>query len=191
MKKIILNKRVVFEFVSITFAVFLGLMLNAWKDAHSNSVLAENSLKNIRAEIVKNKERVSELLQSHKAHLITLDSLLHEKYDSLEVTNRLVNLKFLLISSTSWETAKITQAVAYMDLDLVTEVSGTYEYQAYYDRLVRTYALDRMTSVPEEDDQELLERMIVFVSSIVNIEENLIEYYNEFLDSEHLPDIDD
>ena len=183
MKKNIINRRLVFEFLSITFAVFLGLMLNTWKDSHNNAVLAKKSTKNIKTEILKNKEQISELLLSHQAHLMTVDSLLLELETPIKVSNRIVNLKFKLISSTSWETAKITQAVAYMNLDLVTEVSGIYEYQEYYDNLIRAYSQERMTSVPETNDKLSLEKIKLFVSSIVDMEKNLILYYNDFLKS--------
>jgi len=190
MRKKIINKRVLFEFVSISFAVFLGMMLNTWKEARDNSELAEKSVQNIKTEILNNKEEVAKLLQVHRGHLIIVDSLLLEMEDSIKVTNRSVNLKFRLINSTSWETAKLTQAVAYMNIDLVTMVSGTYKYQDYYDDLVRKYAQERMTSIPEAYNKSTLEKLQVFIASIIDIENNLIEYYDDFLKSDFLSEPD-
>lgn len=186
----IINKRVLFEFVSISFAVFLGMMLNTWKEARDNSELAEKSVQNIKTEILNNKEEVAELLQAHRGHLVTVDSLILEMEDSIKVTNRSVSLKFRLINSTSWETAKLTQAVAYMNIDLVTKVSGTYKYQDYYDDLVRKYAQERMTSVPEAYNKSTLEKLQVFIASIIDIEDNLLEYYDDILKSDLLPEMD-
>lgn len=180
-KKKLVNRKVIFEFLSITFAVFLGLMLNTWNESHKNSELAEKSMNNITTEIVKNKEKVSESLQTHKEYLITVDSLIMELEDSIKVKNRTGNLKLKFISSTSWETAKITQAVAYMNLTFVNEVSGIYEYQNYYNDLIRSYAQERMTSAPEAEDKLSLQKIQIFVSSIAEMEKNMIEYYDLFL----------
>ncbi|RXQ95824.1 hypothetical protein EO244_05815 [Ancylomarina salipaludis] len=190
MRKKIINKRVLFEFVSISFAVFLGMMLNTWKEARDNSELAEKSVQNIKTEILNNKEEVAKLLKAHKELLITVDSLILEIKDSIKVTNRTANMDLCLLSSTSWETAKITQAVANMNLALVTEISGIYEYQKYYDSLIKVYSQERMTSIPEENKKDLLVKRQVFISSIIEMEETLIIYYDDFLKSDLLAEVD-
>jgi len=181
MKRKRLNKRVIFEFVSITFAVFLGLMLNTWKESNRNSKLAEQTIENIKTEVVANKKNVSKMLADHEERLATVDSLLLELEDSIKVKNREVNIVFHFVNSTSWETAKLTQAVAYMDLNFVTEVSGIYSAQDYYQSLVRIYAQQRMTTLSDDDEKKALEKMQVFLYSIVWIERNLIESYDDFL----------
>ncbi|MBE9468067.1 MAG: hypothetical protein IMY72_07070 [Bacteroidetes bacterium] len=183
MKKLFLNKKIIFEFLSITFAVFLGLMLNTWKESHHNSMLADKSIKNIRNEIIKNKVKLSEMLSSHKVYLITIDSLINEIKNPIKVTNREMNLEFKMMNSTSWKTAKITQAVAYMDIDLVTDVAAVYGFQNYYENIIKIYSQERMTSIPETNNKISLEKLELFVSSIIKIEKNLADYYDNILNS--------
>jgi len=60
-----IDKKLLYEFISITFAVFLGLMLNQWKDNYNNNKLAKQSKSNILSEIIDNKTKVQNMLKDH------------------------------------------------------------------------------------------------------------------------------
>jgi hypothetical protein len=172
------NKKLLFEFISISFAVFLGLMLNQWKDNLNNKHLAKQSINNILLEISLNKAKVEDMLNTHKLLLHRIDSTL----TSLDTTNNQgefsLDLNFQLISSTSWETTKLTQAIVYMDINVVNSIAGVYSFQEYYESIVKEYVVNNIYNLPQEEGDELLRKAKNFLNAIITIEDNLIEYYN-------------
>lgn len=185
-------RKIFFEFVSISFAVFLGMMMNQWRDSYNNKQLAKQSLNNILIEVSDNRELVSRLLAGHKRIVSEIDSALFlvengAEDDAAEIEG---NVEFSIVQSTAWETSKLTQAIAYMDMNLVADIAGMYSYQDYYQSLVMTYVKDNilnsgMTKMLSGDGVEAideLQRMRVFLSDISVMEEKLIGQYKEVLE---------
>jgi len=179
-KRIKINPKLSIEFISVTFAVFLGLMLNQWKDNQNNEKLANQSINNIRAEIKTNNVRVEEMIESHKIILSRLDSIITlsevEREDNISL-----NLNFQIISSNSWETAKLTQAIAHMDINFVSDIADVYNYQNYYESIVKEYVTRNIYIKADVNDDEYLENMHSFLSAIIPVEQNLRNYYNSVL----------
>ena len=185
-------RKIFFEFVSISFAVFLGMMMNQWRDSYNNKQLAKQSLNNILIEVSDNRELVSRLLAGHKRIVSEIDSALFlvengAEDDAAEIEG---NVEFSIVQSTAWETSKLTQAIAYMDMNLVADIAGMYSYQDYYQSLVMIYVKDNilnsgMTKMLSGDGVEAideLQRMRVFLSDISVMEEKLIGQYKEVLE---------
>lgn len=175
------NKRLVFEFVSITFAVFLALMVNQWRDHNKNNKLARQSIDHIRIEITDNVTIIQKMITSHKQLLHLADSLMPLADNPDMNGDTLVSIDFKLLNSTAWQTAKLTQAITFMEMDIVNEVSGLYQFQNYYEDIVKDYVLKNIFSRPKERDKEFLDKIQILLSSIIPIEENLAEIYNHVL----------
>lgn len=194
-------RKIFFEFVSISFAVFLGMMMNQWRDSYNNKQLAKQSLNNIMIEVSDNRELVSRLLAGHKRIVSEIDSALFlvengAEDDAAEIEG---NVEFSIVQSTAWETSKLTQAIAYMDMDLVAEIAGTYNYQEYYQSLVMTYVRDNilnsgMTKFLSGDgveDLDEVKRFKVFLSDITVLEEKLIRNYDDVLEAAGMSSVAD
>lgn len=70
----VINSKLIIEFVSITFAVLLALMVNQYKDNRSNKILVKKTLANIRTEIEENKSTVEEMMAIHQNSIHLLDA---------------------------------------------------------------------------------------------------------------------
>lgn len=183
-------RKIFFEFVSISFAVFLGLMMNQCRDSYNNKQLANQLLNNILTEVTDNKELVSKLLDNHQYIIGEIDSVLFRHENGIDEGDISADLSFSIVNSTAWETAKLTQAIAYMDMDLLADIAGMYSYQDYYQSLVMTYVKDNilnsgMTKMLSGDGVEAideLQMMRVFLSDISVMEEKLIGQYKEVLE---------
>ncbi len=176
--KIAINRRLMFEFVSIAFAVFLGLMLNQWKENRSNNKLAEQSIDNMRMEIIDNNARVKVMLDTHRRLVKIIDSLLvHSEIEDQEEDVEL-DLNFEILSSTSWETAKLTQAIVYMDIETVTDIADIYKFQNYYEAVVRNFVLNNIYVNRSKNDREFRESLKRLLEAIIPMEESLLEYYS-------------
>lgn len=173
-----INKKILFEFISISFAVFLGLMLNQWKENHSNKSLAEQSLNNIRIEIDDNVNRIDNILESHEQALAHIDSVLNLQNDTTKIN---VDIQIVLISSTAWEAAKLTQAIAHINIEKVSDIAMIYTFQEYYESIVKEYILNNINRDTSLSDIKQARKMKTFLEAIIPMEKNLIIHYNELL----------
>lgn len=182
MKKVnkILFKKVLYEILSVSFAVFLGLVLNQCKDDINHRNLAEKSKLNIVQELTKNKKNMDAMLQEHKKALQVVDSILELKGKS-SYENISLNINFSLQNSTAWETAKLTQAISYMNIDLVSNIAGVYAYQTYYDAFVKKFAESYIMNKPEEFDKKTFTDIKHNLEAIIPVEENLSGYYKDIV----------
>ena len=48
-------QRLIFEFISVSFAVLIALLVNQWREDHNNGKLAEKAIYNIKQELQENK----------------------------------------------------------------------------------------------------------------------------------------
>lgn len=185
-KNNIAYRKLLFEFISVSFAVFLGLMLNQWRDSYNNRKLVKQSLKNINIEVESNSKKVKEMLDSHQFLLSKVENILVHIDQGKIPMDSMGGLNFQLINSTAWETAKLTQAIAHMDINIVSEIAGIYEYQDYYTTAVKQYVLNTTFNQSFESEQDIKQNKKFFLdlrdflkSKIVPHESNLLEYYVE------------
>jgi uncharacterized protein YqfB (UPF0267 family) len=182
------SKKVFYEFLSIFFAVFLGYMANQLRDQYNNQKLADKSIENIKAEVDKNIKNYNEMIINHKKQIAAIDKIINQlnKGVSLDSIDMRIDLSFKLIETNSWETAKITQAVAYMDFKLVSEVAAVYEIQEYYKNKIKNAT---SVHIYEDDDTAHAQKSIVkslkeiknLIRSITPLEEQLYKDNNLLL----------
>ena len=182
------SKKVFYEFLSIFFAVFLGYMANQLRDQYNNQKLADKSIENVKAEVDRNIKNYSEMIIDHKKQIAAIDKIINQlnsgvNLDSIDMS---IDLTFKLIETNSWETAKITQAVAYMDFKLVSEVAAVYEIQEYYKNKIKTTT---SFHIYEDDDPTNARKGMVkslkevknLIRSITPLEEQLYKDNNLLL----------
>jgi len=181
LKKFRINQTLLIEFVSVFLAVFLGFMANQWRDSYNNSKLAKQTVENIQFEIRNNSKTLTGMLANHKVQQKKIDRLMEIIDDPKATENITLDLQFKLISSNSWETAKLTQAVAYMDVKQVSDIAAVYEIQEYYKNLVDDFT--RSTNVISSDDVKEAKISLLKIKralgKIVPMESDLLVYYRE------------
>jgi hypothetical protein len=178
-QKLALPNKLLFEFISIAFAVFLGLMLNQWNDNRKNKELAGQSKQNILTEIKENKARIENILNLHEESLSRLDSLLSQFENGQKLDNIALSINFSLLSTSSWETAKLTRAISYMDIETVSDIASTYSYQEYFQFIVKNYLNEYTFNQPEHFDRSFFIKIQNALNVIIPMEKDLIECYSD------------
>lgn len=173
------NSRILIEFLSIAFAVFLALLVNQWKENRHNKKLAEVSLENIRLEINNNKSTIEEMLPMHEKIIVKLDSLQVLAENNIVIDSSDLNINFQLISNTAWDAAQLTQAIAYIDVETVMDISMLYKLQDYFQSFVKEYISKSIydTDFSITNDLKEIKAAKKFFQLIIRIENNLLEFY--------------
>ena len=171
MKKKINFNKLLFEFISVSFAVTFALFVNQWREDYNNQKLAQNSLRNIKEELLENKETLEELLSIHEAHLEKIDSLMLLEVEVDEDSISDVNI--VLLSSSAWEMAKVTQAVYYIPFDDINNLAKVYDFKLYYESLIKQHVLKDSFS---SDVQVSLKKQKSFLETIIPMERDLAHY---------------
>jgi hypothetical protein len=119
---------------TITVGILIALGLEQAATAYHHHELAENARANILSELHDNGrsldahlKNVGKLKEEHRHTLAVLDMLIARKPVSEFSMNLSFNLPTLL--STSWDTARSTGALAYMNYSDVKRLAGVYDTQ--------------------------------------------------------------
>lgn len=172
----------VFEAVSIVFAVLVALGVDEWREDRADREVADRARVSVLEEMRSNR---SELMDSRVDHEAlagrlreTLESL--ESGDSLEVG---VDFSYTLLSDAAWHTAQVTQATQFMDFDWVTEVARAYDLQDLFDQ-GQAGIVERITSFGEsagEDPTPGVAALLGRLEILLNVQDGLIGAYSEIL----------
>ncbi len=148
--------KILLEIISVSFAVLLALGVNEWRNIRANERLANEALENIRKEILSNldiaKETLTlnkEIVKKQKVAFLSIkkeiDSNIPNSIEN-DVHSRFpFSFKFSPTKKTAWNSSNLTNAVTYLDFDLVQLLSETYETQELYSR-VNENILERLFS---------------------------------------------
>jgi hypothetical protein len=182
MKKLsaIFNTRILIEFLSVAFAVFFALIVNQWKENRNNNKLAQISLNNIRHEISSNKGTLEDVMTLHENVLNLLDSLSKVSEDDSKPNNLDLNVNFQLLSNAAWDAAKLTQAIVYINIETVMDISMLYKLQDYYHTFVKDYITKNMdtSDIDFKNDADEIKQAHKFFEMIYNLEKNLMDTYD-------------
>lgn len=175
-----INQTMLIEFLSVFLAVFLGFMANQWRDSYNNRKLAKQTIENIKFEISNNTVNLKEMLVNHKMEKKKVDRLL-EIIGNPKINEKItLDLNFKLINSNSWETAKLTQAVAFMDIKQVSDIAAVYEIQEYYKNLVNDFTSTTMGEFDDEKEARVsLLKIKRALSKIIPMEMDLLNDYKD------------
>lgn len=138
--------KILLEIFSVSFAVLLALGVNEWRNIRANEKLANEALENIRKEILSNLDIAKETLTLNK-EIVKKQKMaflsIKKEIDS-NISNSIENdvhsrfpfsFMFSPIKKTAWNSSNLTNAVIYLDFDLVQLLSETYENQELYSRV--------------------------------------------------------
>ena len=143
--------------------------------------MAEKAIDNIREELKYNQEILSGIVPNHKAVLFSIDSLISVSEGDV-ISVELINIDFKLISSSSWEMAELTQAISYMDIDVVTNLAKVYNFQSYYESILKNFVLKSAYDSDEYMDRETLQKTKAFLETVIPMEEDLASYCKIMID---------
>ena len=174
-------QRLIFEFISFSFAVLIALLVDQWREDHNNDKLAEKAIYNIKQELQENKEAMDILIPSHKSILSQIDSIIGRKEKNISTVDSIISIDVTLISSSAWEMAEITNAIFYLDFDDANKMAKVYNLQSYYESIIKQFILKNSYSYQSDQDLEFLRNNKQFLETIIPIEEDLQKYFRLLL----------
>ncbi len=180
-KKKIRFSKLLFEFISVSFAVLLALFVNQWREDRNNNRLAEQAIFNIKEEFTENTELMSELIPNHKLLLSQLNEFSEIEGNETSIKKSIETLDISLINSSAWEMAKVTNVVFYINFDDVNNLAKVYNLQSYYESIVKQYILSNSIKYQKSEAINQLENTKQFLSYIIPLEEDLQQYYDLML----------
>ena len=131
-------KTIAVEVFSVVFAVLLALGLNNWWQERSNEKLGEEALKNIVLEMERNMHELDTAMEQLQSQLDLLNSE-RERYENNKDSTLTLGYSHTVLSDNAWKTANITQAVLYVDPELIMEISDLYSVQELYSDFGNNY----------------------------------------------------
>ncbi len=119
---------IVFEFLSIVFAVLLALGLNSYKENWDLQKESEVLSKKIILECRKNSSKLDSVITQNQAFKSYLDSLLAQE----TVTDFSFDFNNKLLSASAWKFTQISRSFPLMDQEFLDYATEMYEVQNYY-----------------------------------------------------------
>jgi len=174
-------QRLIFEFISVSFAVLIALLVNQWREEYNNGKLAEKAIYNIKQELQENKDVMAILIPSHKSTLSHIDSIIGREEKNISTVDSNILIDVTLISSSAWEMAEITNAIFYLDFDDANKMAKVYNLQSYYESIIKQFILKNSFSYQSDQDLEFLRNNKQFLETIIPLEEDLQNYFNLLL----------
>lgn len=126
--------KILVEVFFIVLAVVLALAVDQWSQDRENARLGERMLSAVAQEIESNRAKLLNFGQGNDP-----DSTLAALQDAV-ATFRAgdqpralgVNWNVTLLSTAAWETAQLTRATQFMELDQAIDLAEVYEFQRFY-----------------------------------------------------------
>ena len=181
-RKCLISRKLIFEFFSITFAVFLGLIFSEFKEDLEHKNLVRKARQNIINEIKNNRETIKEFYQKHTVKLQTIDSLkeINEPKGDLKLS---INLIF--VKDAAWQTCKLSKAITYMNIDEVSELESIYNLQDYYHMLVKRHMKNELSKryfiSKVKEFKYSINKKFNLLKVLIPAEKLLLETYDEML----------
>jgi len=140
---------IVLEGLFVVFAILLALAADEWSDNRQNVEFADRALQGIEAEMLANRV---ELLNSREPNLELLVRLQAEVSDNDPAVDLNVQFEYSLLSSAAWQTAQVTQAVHYIDYNLIQQIARLYDLQELFVETQRGM-VEQMTGLAGDPDR--------------------------------------
>jgi len=176
--------KLLFEFISVSFAIMFALFVDQWRESYNNQQLANKAIYSIREEVTENKLLIKEFTPNHQLKLHYLDSLIEVQKNSGIKVDTVKSIEVTLLSSSAWEMSKITNAIYYIDFETTNNIAKVYKLQSYYESIVKQYIINSSNSIADESSLIALSSGKKFLETIIPIEKDLSLYYGLILDTE-------
>jgi len=124
---------ILLESFFIVIALLLALALDQWRDEQKGQELAKNAKSAIYAELTDNKKKLDDKIIAHEKILEAINSYI-KKVDEKESNANELEFEYtmVLISSSAWNSAKMTQVVQSFSFKEITSFSQMYQMQDLY-----------------------------------------------------------
>lgn len=179
--------KLLIETVSIVLAVLLALAVDQWREGRSNEKLAQEALNRIVAEQKANVTELEDVLKDHQALRERLENVMTELEKAGDDPGIQLNIdiRFTLgiLKRTAWQTAIVTQAVRYMDFQVVQELSEIYEvvdiYKGHMENTIKN--LSSLNLYSKDRIPMHFKALLRDARTAIDLGEGLLESLREFL----------
>jgi hypothetical protein len=172
------------EAAMIFFAVMLALAAEEWREQKDRLELADRALRSVIEEVRSNLEELEITGVRNTERLESASAVLAELEAGRDQSDADVGLEVALLSSAAWQSAQMSQAVQYLDFDVMRELSEVYEVQDLYER-VQSSAVDHMTAAmrtAQEDPAAAVRQGVISLALLADLRTSLAEVYGAALE---------
>ncbi len=172
--------QIVFEFLSIVFAVLLALGLNSYKENKDLQEESEVLSNKILIECAKNLGKLETVIQQNREFMVYLDSMRRlEKAGGFGF-----NFSNELLSSSAWKFTQVSKSFQLMDQEFLDDATELYEIQAYYMEISNQLFQDLGTmllQVERTEPKTIINTCHYYLTNILSVADGLKSTYDEFL----------
>lgn len=168
----------------IFLAVILALAAEEWREKRDRQELADRALTSVVEEVRSNLEELERSAPANVERLEAARAVLEQMEAGEEPGDVDIGLEVSLLSTAAWQSAQMSQAVHYFDLDAMRQLSEVYEIQEMYDRM-QTGMVDGMGDlmrIAREDPEAAVRQGMSGVGMLVGFQETLAETYRHTLE---------
>lgn len=185
-------KEAALEVAGIVFAVLLALWLESWRDDMELQQRADDARERIRLEIVANRLELIDSISNNKSNMDAIMAAIRDHDDRsgkgplIDKTGPYLAISSSSLSDSAWTSAKVTEVLARMPADEVTELAGLYDTLSYYRDYARFF-MRQYTDLTIDIQQggpagETAARKFVQHLALLNsIGQQLVQSYDDYL----------
>jgi hypothetical protein len=168
----------------IFLAVVLALAAEEWRENRDRQALADRALYSVVEEVRSNLDELERTAPSNIARLEAARAVLEEMEAGDESGDVDIGLEVSLLSTAAWQSAQMSQAVHYFDLDAMRQLSEVYEIQEMYDRMQigMVDGMGDLMRIAREDPEAAVRQGVSGVGMLVGFQETLAATYRHTLE---------
>jgi hypothetical protein len=168
----------------IFLAVVLALAAEEWRENRDRQALADRALNSVVEEVRSNLEELERAAPANIERLEAARAVLEAMEAGDESGNVDIGLEVSLLSTAAWQSAQMSQAVHYFDLDAMRQLSEVYEIQEMYDRMQigMVDGMGDLMRIAREDPEAAVRQGVSGVRMLVGFQETLSATYRHTLE---------
>ena len=167
----------------IFLAVVLALAAEEWREKQDRRELAARALNLVTEEIRSNLEELERTAPENRERMASAMEVLERLESGEEAVEADVGLEVALLSRAAWQSAQMSQAVQYFDLEDVRELSEVYEVQALFERVQQGMvdSMRDMITIAQADPAAAVRQGLMGFQMLLGLQDSLIEVYRNTL----------
>ena len=172
--------QILFEFISIVFAVLLALGLNSYKQNQDLKSESEVLTTKILSEVSKNLQKIDTVIAENTDFKIYLDSL--QKSKTIDGFNLEFSSK--LLSKSAWQFTQASKSFHFMESEFLDEVTELYEMQSFYvdisDQMFHNFGV-MLLNMDNTKPKTMVATANYYLTNLLSASQDLREVYKELL----------
>ena len=167
----------------IFLAVVLALAAEEWREKQDRRELADRALHLVTEEIRSNLEELERTAPENRERMASGMEVLGRLEAGEETVEADVGLEVSLLSRAAWQSAQMSQAVQYFDLEDVREISEVYEVQALFERVQQGMVdgMREMITTAQADPAAAVRQGMMGFQMLLGLQDSLIEVHRNTL----------